>query len=157
MSKRNREERRRQREAEANDKSNEVQRLPNPQAPSRPGMTLQVRTHSGPLPDPDTLQQYDRVAPGAAQRIIAMGEREQRHRHRIAVAEQVNSLLGVVSAFLIAMAFLAGSVYLGIHGQPELGGVLGGGTLVSIVTVFLKARQTVSQPGTDRNGPQKQG
>ena len=39
-----------------------------------------MRHHSGPLPDPDTLQRYDQLSPGAAERIIAMAESEIAHR-----------------------------------------------------------------------------
>ena len=43
---------------------------------------------SGPIPDPATLQQYDILVPGSAQRIIAMAEREQAHRHAREAEEQ---------------------------------------------------------------------
>lgn len=36
--------------------------------------------HQGPLPDPQTLAQYDALHPGIADRIVAMAEADQRHR-----------------------------------------------------------------------------
>ena len=40
-----------------------------------------TKMHSGPLPDPETLAGYERVAPGSAERIILMAEKQQDHRH----------------------------------------------------------------------------
>lgn len=39
------------------------------------------RTHQGPLPPPELLHGYEQALPGAAERIVAMAEREQAHRH----------------------------------------------------------------------------
>jgi uncharacterized membrane protein len=60
---------------------------PNKPAPHHPqqGQALvhqQTTTiHSGPLPDPTTLSAYENLSHGAAERIIAMAEAEQKHRH----------------------------------------------------------------------------
>ena len=39
--------------------------------------------HSGPLPAPGMFQEYEKVLPGAADRIMAMAEKEANHRHPI--------------------------------------------------------------------------
>ena len=49
--------------------------------------------HHGPLPDPDTLAQYERMMPGAAERIFRIAEREQEHRH----AQEKTSLEGEIA------------------------------------------------------------
>lgn len=36
--------------------------------------------HSGPLPDPATLERYDLLVPGTAERIIRMAEEQSAHR-----------------------------------------------------------------------------
>ena len=41
-----------------------------------------LEAHSGPLPDPSSLQKYNDVLPGAAERIIHMAEQQQGHRQR---------------------------------------------------------------------------
>jgi uncharacterized membrane protein len=38
---------------------------------------------SGPLPPPELLREYDKIAPGCAQRIIGMAEKEGDHRRAI--------------------------------------------------------------------------
>jgi hypothetical protein len=40
-----------------------------------------VASCEGPIPAPSILRSYDEIVPGAAERIIAMAEREQEHRH----------------------------------------------------------------------------
>lgn len=49
-------------------------------APTGTTVTQQTRLHVGPLPAPEDLANYDRLLPGAALKIIAMAEVEQRHR-----------------------------------------------------------------------------
>jgi len=38
--------------------------------------------HSGPLPDPETLEGYSRLIEGGAERMMRMVEQEQSHRHQ---------------------------------------------------------------------------
>jgi uncharacterized membrane protein len=42
-----------------------------------------VASFSGPLPPPNLLEGYERVLPGAADRIIAMAEQQMAHRQRV--------------------------------------------------------------------------
>lgn len=44
---------------------------------------LSLAHWSGPLPPPATLEQYERLMPGAAQKLMDMAEAEQRHRHAL--------------------------------------------------------------------------
>lgn len=41
----------------------------------------QLKSHEGPLPDPESLSQYESISPGFANRIMTMAEDEQKHRH----------------------------------------------------------------------------
>ena len=63
-----------------------------PQAPDLPqGAALVGAKYSGPLPLPSHFEHYDRILPGAADRILKMGELEQaaRQDHQ---ARSTNSL-----------------------------------------------------------------
>lgn len=53
-------------------------------AESNNSKLIQVsQTHfSGPLPPPTVFEHYEKVLPGAAERIMAMTENEQAHRHK---------------------------------------------------------------------------
>lgn len=80
--------------------------------------------------------------PGSADRILKMAEKQQDHRisneNKLVDAENQSRLLGLVAGFLIATFGLAGSVYLGSNGKTWASGILSGGTLAGLVTVFVK-------------------
>ena len=98
--------------------------------------------YSGPLPHPEILSGYEKVLPGSADRILKMAEKQQDHRtsieNKLVNAENQSRLLGLVAGFLIATFGLAGSVYLGNNGKTWASGILSGGTLAGLVTVFVK-------------------
>jgi uncharacterized membrane protein len=57
---------------------------------SAPDGTLQLteflalaRSYSGPLPDPETMERYEALTPGAADRMISMAEESLRHQNEI--------------------------------------------------------------------------
>lgn len=99
------------------------------------------RSFSGPLPPPAVLERYDEVLPGSAERILAMAENEQRHRHGYD-----NSLLSLFTrgqwfAFVLGLAALSAGTYLLSIGR-DLGGfsalILG---LAPIVAALLFRRK----------------
>lgn len=100
-----------------------------------------MQFHSGPLPPAKELAEYDEILPGAADRIIAMAERQAEHRQTLEAfavrAEDRRSWGGLIAGGIVAVGFLVGAVVLGLNDQPWLGGVLGGSTLVSIVGTFV--------------------
>ena len=70
----------------------------------------------GPLPPPETLDGYEKTLPGAADRVFAMAEKEQSHRHDM--EKDVNDKLAFdkrlaqTYAFTLTLAALSGAVYL---------------------------------------------
>ncbi|MCY4064437.1 MAG: DUF2335 domain-containing protein [Chloroflexi bacterium] len=60
--------------------------------------------YSGPLPPPGAMQGYEDVLPGSADRILTMAELRQRQLARY-------ETLGLILAFLVAMALIALSAY----------------------------------------------
>lgn len=101
---------------------------------------MQVRHHSGPIPAPQDLFQYDQLLPGTADRIIAMAEREQahrmnmedlstradiRHRDEVVAAQRENAkgvfrsdLAGQILGWTVALICVGGAIYtakLGVH------------------------------------------
>ena len=84
---------------------------------------------SGPLPPPAILKQYDEIEPGLANRIVCMAEKEQEHRHgcenKCAKADSRDSLLGIVSAFLICVSMIYAGVKI-VLGVPHISGLLSG-------------------------------
>jgi len=67
-------------------------------------------TYEGPLPPASEFEHYERVCPGAADRILAMAEKEESHRHetedRIVNSVIKQTKVGQVFAFSIAFGSL---------------------------------------------------
>jgi uncharacterized membrane protein len=74
--------------------------------------------YSGPLPPASEFERYEKAMPGAAERVLALAEREAEHRHKI--EDKVIKLSGVgqVSALVVSVLSL-GAVGLSIYfSQP---------------------------------------
>ena len=103
----------------------------------------QVVTSSfaGPLPPPDILIQYNDAVPNAAERIIAMAERQAAHRieleGRVAKADIRRSNAGLIAGLIVALAGLATAFFLIDRGHEIAGMTLGGIDLAGLVTVFV--------------------
>ena len=106
--------------------------------------------HSGPLPDPSQLEQYNKVCPGAADRIITMAEKEAEHRHCIETAYLKSSTriswIGVISAAIICIATIAGGVLVIMNGHDWAGSFLGASGLAGVAGTFITG--TKSTKGT---------
>jgi uncharacterized membrane protein len=98
------------------------------------------------LPHPEILQKFDLVVPGAAERIIAMAEKQSAHRmeleSKVITADIESSRKGQLFGFVVALGGLLSSFVLVINGFQVVGGILGGATLVSLVSVFVYGSKT---------------
>lgn len=92
------------------------------------------------------LQGYENIKQGFAERIVAMAEGQQKHRFdcedKMIKGTVEESKRGQWMAFVVALLFLIAAVILGLYGHDWLGGVIGGGTLIALVTVFISGRKT---------------
>lgn len=113
---------------------------------------IKQESFSGPIPHPELLRGYEGIKAGFAERIVSMAEKEQGHRfdrenHQFECDKEIiantasESKRGQYFALIIAVLFLVGSVILALHGHDTVAGILGGGTLVSIVTVLITGRR----------------
>ncbi|MFH1187948.1 MAG: DUF2335 domain-containing protein [bacterium] len=100
---------------------------------------------SGPLPHPFILQEYDKIIPGAAERILKMAEEQSKHRKTLEVkvieSDINNSKLGLIFGLIIGLAGIGGSVVASIYGRQIISGILGVGTIGSLVGVFVYGSQ----------------
>ncbi len=108
--------------------------------------TRHIRSvRSAPLPEPSELAAYNAIIPNAADRIMRMAEAQSAHRieiEKIVIGGQKNQAFrGQLFGLLIGMAGIVASTYAAIHGQPVFAGVLGGGTLVSLVYAFVQSKE----------------
>lgn len=87
--------------------------------------TLQAR--SGPLPDPETLKEYEQIMPKAADRIFSLAEREQNFAHNYNFNEQkaraFATMLGQIFGFILGLVGITGAVVLSVYGK-EFGGIV---------------------------------
>jgi uncharacterized membrane protein len=102
--------------------------------------------HSGPLPDPQSLSAYDQLIPNGADRIMKMAEKQQDHRMKIertAIGRQTfQSFIGQVFGFLIGLTGIGSGTFLAYNGFTTVGAVIAGGTVVSLVSVFVIGRRS---------------
>lgn len=127
-----------------------------PRIPGQPvSINHNVQHFQGPIPPPEILSGYNNVVTGAAERIIKLAELEVAHRHQQETAatqanieaqrrqldiaqQQVRSVytsdkIGQALGFTVSVLCLGASVYLGVNGQPWLGGVLASLPLAGII------------------------
>ncbi len=101
----------------------------------------EIRMRSGPLPEPAELDAYNRIIPNGADRILKMAEAQSAHRIEIEkvviTSQQRQSFCGQLFGLLIGLSGLSLATYAAVTGQPWFGSIIGGATLVSLVSAFL--------------------
>jgi uncharacterized membrane protein len=102
--------------------------------------SLMIHSHSGPLPDPRTLEYYERIVPGAGREILDMAKAEQRHRHRLNWAGVGLSALGQIAAAAIGFFGVGGGLFLAYKGSAFTGLTAFIGTLATLAGVVLYNR-----------------
>ena len=106
--------------------------------------TTQIAQFSGPLPHPDILARYNEVFPGAAERIVAMAEKDSTHLQEMERKSLEGALmerrLGQALGFGIGLAGFATGIALGYLGQGNAAAVVGGATLIGLVSIFVAGR-----------------
>ena len=89
----------------------EIQPAPRPADVVQAEFSLTAEAWSGPLPHPDTLERYEKLIPGSADRLLAAFERQVAHRHNMDHREARRLDWGLASAFLVVtMIITAGAV-----------------------------------------------
>ena len=114
--------------------------------------------HQGPLPRAQELAAYDVAHPGTAERIVAMAEREQGHRHgletKVVVAEAGIRSRGQWIAFVSLLAMLGVVALFMFNGHPVAGAWLGGAIIVAVVVAFLGQQVLVSHSVVVKSPPE---
>jgi len=113
---------------------------------NRPSSQLQVsqtaQVYAGPLPPPEQLVKYNQAVPNAAERILAMAEKQSVHRQQLETialrAEVRRSFWGLVAAFVLSILALSASTFCIYTGHDIAGASIFGASLASIVIAFLR-------------------
>jgi uncharacterized membrane protein len=101
--------------------------------------------YSGPLPPAAEMGRFEEILPGAAERILAMAESSQKHTQEMEY-DALHSLRkevrrGQYLGILVTMSAFFTSGYMASIGQPEVAGIIGGTTVVSIAVAFVLGRK----------------
>lgn len=98
----------------------------------------------GPLPHPDILRQYNELEPGFAARLLTMTEQEALHRRQIERQaldiSRAQIRRGQLFGLIIGVCGLASAVLAAYFNQTAVGVVLGGGTVLGLVSAFVLGR-----------------
>jgi len=111
-------------------------------------LILQQRTeichHQGPIPCPDDLAEYNKIIPNGADRIMQMAEKQQHHRMEleniVVKCQQKQSLRGQTFGLILGITGLLTAAFLGFTGHETIGSIIGGSTVISLVSVFVIGR-----------------
>lgn len=99
------------------------------------------KSHSGPLPDAETLEHYARIIPNGAERVMAMAEKEQKFRHDTTTTvsrRQLNQISrGQFFAFALALVGIGGGIFLAYLGKETTGLTTIITSIVALVGAFL--------------------
>ncbi len=115
----------------------------------------QIEGYSGPLPHPAILEKFDALIPNGAERIMAMVEAEQRHRHELeqkivaldgneAGASRIAERRGQFLAAAVCLCLIYVAREIALAGHPGYATLLAGGTLAGIITAFVSGRKWAS-------------
>lgn len=119
-------------------------------------ISVHEERHSGPLPSPRQMREYEATVLGGAERIFLMAEREQQHRHAMQATDtgfrsqafahiQHRERRGQTIGGALALGVLLLSAYMTSLGHPGTAATLAGTTLIGIAAVFV-TRQKKSPP-----------
>jgi uncharacterized membrane protein len=103
------------------------------------------RGYSGPIPPPESLEKYEKILPGLANRIMTQAENQTSHRieieNKVIDSDIFNSKLGLIFGFVIGLVGLLGGFYMVYLGK-DIGWLFSGGTLVGLVSIFVYGRKS---------------
>lgn len=118
------------------------------------GYMEEYKSFNGPLPAPEDFQQYEKVLPGAADRILSMAEKQLSHRtdleKEIVAKNFRQSSIGQYIGGILALICLGVSCWLGTNGHDWLGGIIATTTVIGIITVFV-LNQRANNERNDNN------
>ncbi|MCP3941879.1 MAG: DUF2335 domain-containing protein [Desulfobacteraceae bacterium] len=128
-----------------------AKRLPDKNNPTIVQQEYKAEQFQGPLPPPQILAGYEQLLPGAADRILAMAEKETAHRHMLeekSLDAEIEGLKneagdtkrGQYCGLAIGIIAIVSGAYTATNGAPWPGGFIGTGGVVALVSAFIVGR-----------------
>ncbi|MGP8174945.1 MAG: DUF2335 domain-containing protein [Terracidiphilus sp.] len=116
---------------------------------------VQTEFFSGPVPPPSLLARYNEIVPDGAERILAMAERQSKHRELLeaqVVAGNVESQRrGSLYAFIIVLAAIVGGIFLICMGRNVSGLSTVITSLVGPVSIFVYSQHKQSKERVEKS------
>jgi uncharacterized membrane protein len=107
-------------------------------------------SHSGPIPRPGDIAEYNKHIPDGANRIMTMAEDQSKHRiemEKIVVTkQQQQSTRGQIFGLIIAIFGISAGSIVAVMGHDAVGGAIAGTTVISLVYAFVTGRRQQRQP-----------
>ena len=102
------------------------------------------------MPPPVILREFDEIVPNGAERIMSAWEKESDHRRQLESRDLKITAFDILAGKLFALIFvlvaLGAAVYSAVQGAEWVGAILGGGTIASVATAFIKTRNAANSP-----------
>lgn len=141
--------------------------LPQTQEPREPMLQVQsersITTRvdfQGPLPPPDILVQYNEASPGAADRIIALAEKQSEHRMHlektVVEGDSRRASWGMGAGFTLSVLMIAAAGYMAYAGAPWAGVSLGGLNIATLAGVFVYGTRSRRAERSGKDSPAQQ-
>jgi uncharacterized membrane protein len=103
-------------------------------------------TFEGPVPHPDIIEKYERILPGAAERIFKSWESQTAHRQAlersVIATDNVKSILGVILGFAAVVVAIVGGIITAIDGHPLFGSGLSLAGLAMLAATFITDKKS---------------
>lgn len=93
------------------------------------------------LPDPEVVRQWEALVPGFAEVVTTEFRRSLEHRASLERRQMQLAERGALFALIAALAALAVTALAVVEHQAAVGSVVGGTTVVGLVTVFVTGRR----------------
>jgi uncharacterized membrane protein len=108
-------------------------------------ISVRKTSYSGPIPHPDIAKGWNDIVENGAERIMKQAETQLNHRIELedfAVREQHRqSSRGQLFGLIIALVCIGAATFLSINGHDVVAGLIGGSTILGLVTVFVTGKR----------------
>ncbi|MFH1903425.1 MAG: DUF2335 domain-containing protein [Candidatus Omnitrophota bacterium] len=109
-------------------------------------VTKSLEFHSGPLPPPAFLKQYNEIIPDGALRILVMAEKQQDHRlgieNAVVQSDIRRSDRGLVFGFILCLVLALGGILLIAKGKSVSGLIVLFSQMATIAGIFVYSHKT---------------
>ncbi|HEY2155121.1 MAG TPA: DUF2335 domain-containing protein [Isosphaeraceae bacterium] len=117
--------------------------------PDSPGTADEVSLaylHTGPLPHPHILREYEDIVPGTARAVIEDFREQGRHRReqeaKVVDAGIAHQRLGTLCGTILSGMAIVGGCLVAVLNSPASGAIIAGTASVSLATAFIIGQRT---------------